>query len=650
MKGIFKLFSNFKNRSIKYKIVTIQILLLIVLIKNVFADVFEFIYESKHQNYNFYFENCSNEIKDKTKDIYYIKLPMVLWGKGYSSSNKRILFCYEDKKYKYNQIKTYNYNQGISNPAHSICNNFFSKETNKYRIYLLSKQKIEEKNIFIGLEQKSGGNIFPIKSFNKNDLPTGDKKEFKAFLFNGQTNRKIQTNGPCFDDEGYTYFVLKNYDCETLKNEFLNKQNNTTDQKYNNVGKILDYKIFNNFGAVHLNKSLQTNDNINNLKYVLLLTNDWISNISPILIKENKLFFYQNNNISNADYYFFLNQDMDLEYYINSYGGINYYNKYSFLCAKDQKTNYETKWKESIESLKFFQSIIQNDQYNNYITNIERHKPNLENASYSFAGIKNNQGSLVPFENFYLQKVNKYWILKDYKYNKDPINLILPNKKKQSEDNVDTYWNEEINYIKTNIYDSQDFYFFEIIESNIVPAQEYISDKFPRNRIIQKQIKNWIILDGYNKSNLLNNYRSQKTAKEFFNKSQRFSLMNGSNLKHYNNLSRLDYRSVTADFINAFLNLNETVQGRETWEMHIIVDFQVNRTIDDSTITSLINKLNELNIIRLHFWEFAPNQVYSFYAYLSERLSKKKVKSKHSFIRNSNEFEYPNNKINMMLP
>ena len=577
----------------------------------------------------------------------------------------------------------------------------------------LSNKKLEDFNFdFFVLKEKNKNDVKKIELFgplfgNHSAYYSFKSKKhceklFKQYLDNDVSlkrekyskNSIVRRNTLKIQNHVYPKKTMYNHLDEGVKSSVKKDEDTKKIEKVKRSGKPLKpttiKNYYENFGIVNFNDNIdmkiydEISKDSSKFKYTGILDKEsWRINFSPVQVYSTKNIYFNNKTSKHRDkqIFFFFDEAMDL---IGKYENINnsYTNLVSKRCMKIFQSSsineIKSKKNDIITSMKNYKNFI-NSHFKDFTSGIEEAIKKFKNTpprintvgGENYAGHLNSKGNFILDEKFYLLQIGPCWVLKDYQSDKDTIPLILPRIKKiKIFDKFPTFWGEMIEYEGYKFHNSNQ-YKIKIFGSKILnelngsvsSSNRNNIRKTLKNKIKLKPINLWIVFDTYNNNDILNNYRKTQTEfNKLLNKdiAGRFSSLKGSLLKviKENDPNKFGSTSSSADFIKALTEYKEAIKDQsKLWEMHVLINTspegsKFNR-IRKKQIAVMAKNFKELNIIRLHFWEFANSpESSSFYKGLAIRLKRDHhINTRHDFISSSKDFNKPfkYSKINFKL-
>jgi len=649
-----------------------------------------------------YFEQSNIIIKDENIIISFICI--------LKDNYDYIYLEYDDirKDFKKTEIKTKDL--GL------IFKNQCSKSNNKYKLYIWKNDKSftkNEKNSILSNEYMllNDNYINNKPFFNSIDLkPNGLKLHKKK---NGNIDKdKHFCDSVQYNKDGYAFVQWKDDDdsCiddvyDPLNKNYSNskgekslyglKQKNDSDEKVTidfDKKVTIDscrYKFYPNFGFVKLNGSFLMEDrNIRDDQlFLLLLSQNMQMKISPISCEGNYCYFYNFNNYVFNNYVLLKTSEpisknsqpilknpqpigiLKQEQYNDKlkFGRIN---KGLFLdkkAANFLKKLYQIKQlynSNKNDVLKIINDNLVlkniNDNLEKFFNNINLIKPKyMESFQKYFASYQKGPVFIINDSLYFEKELNNEWKIK----NKYKIPSIDKKSTEYGRELYKTLWDEELNYKRTNIFDS-DSYIYQIETKDITfkniafnsRSEDFI---YPYN---EEKYGTWIILDDYKDPNIIiaKNFHKFKTSETFKNiiinaeylhlnhkKIFRLDQIQGPNIvklsKFRKVINNSTYQNV-AEF-KSLLQLEPHDQQYEStnWELHLFVAESNRVFVDSLDIDSIINKFIDLNVKRLMIWEFSDysysnnTEYYKLYNRISEK-SHNKLRIKYKKIDSDSNF------------
>ena len=433
------------------------------------------------------------------------------------------------------------------------------------------------------------------------------------------------------------------------------------------------YQYFDNYGYIHMNEVLQVNlngKNKNNYVVSHIHSNNQKISYSPIIfsLQDNQMKYYiPKDNVNFSILWEKVNTYFFNEGHFSAYkpiGKIDDDNKFQMLSSvyllnMEEVQNYQSLSKtfSSIETNDFAMETLFEDQWKSFIKSFNQFTPTINNIeinnNYCTGYIRNENGNIIFIkENYILMRCDNHWNLKyimKYKKNiyKDYCEIIplkqqtmyffFPKKNQVSKKNIFLHKNKQIQYLKTNVYNSNQ-YIFEFLPSSNKSLGKimYMGSKFDPSKLIQDECI--VIVEESNKSNkTFQNFKESHIYQEIIGNHEILKLTG----KKINKKRPLMINNDPTHIIDALKTFNlESSNNIRHRQLHFFLSQCPYGGFGDDEINNFSNQLNHYNVKCIVVWEFQDfKQPETVYQYLFKKISDRcNLKYVHNVINSEDQF------------
>ena len=438
------------------------------------------------------------------------------------------------------------------------------------------------------------------------------------------------------------------------------------DQKPSNV--YQEYYYFNNFGYIKCNAEIKNIDLRDKTISKLIICNINFKNYeikySPISKRMKKYYFNKPDDTQISILW-----EKKYSSYYNPLGKIenNTFHQFSTVFILDREESFlyqslfntfkhiktddylmeklfKTRWLDFIRSFQDFYPVISSIKFN---------------RNFCSWYIKSEKGNSIFLQNnWILKKIENHWNLKHlgFKLYSDetsecgtspekfsPIYFFFPEKCSVSTTNVYKEHKHSINYLKTNVFNSNN-YIFEILPNNNVKEIIYMASRFDPSKLFRTNC--FVVVEKHSLRN--NNYFSvfQRSAKfkEIIERHENF-ILNGN--KIYNHKRFLpenknnNKKTQIVDAMNTFRT--HLIKDNTNNQLHFFLSQCPSGGFSDSDIHRLSNQFKKLHIKFIVVWEFhdVRQEVETVYQYLFKKVAERlKIKYTHFIIYSKDQLKH----------